>query len=219
MTKTIEDYKDLHKGSPGWVLGNSSSLNKIDNEVMRDKVTFVTNEALFKVYNANYGVTGDTQCYNYMWNYQFQTQGQFPEAVFFHAPEQKSVGTVWIDTIADVENGYFSVDLTERIVDIGSPVYLATQLAVWMGCNPIFMLGNDLGPDPITGQTHFWGSKRDYWKENTMNMGKQFNNVLNVWRGVIPKLNKKGIYVFSCSTWSKMNEFTPYMALEEALKM
>lgn len=215
----IEDFKDKHKGRAGWLLGNSSSLNLINNEVMKDKITFVCNEALFKVYQATYGVTGDQQCYNYMWNYQLQTQGQYPQAVFFHNPDQKSVGSVWIETIADVENGYFSKDLTHRIVNIGSPVYLAAQLAVWMGCNPIFMLGNDLRADPTTGQTHFWGSKKDYWEPNSMNMGEQFDNVYNAYKKIIPRLRKMGVYVFSCSPWSRMNDFTPYISVEEALKM
>jgi hypothetical protein len=214
----IEEFRDIHKGKAGWVLGNSSSLRLIDNEDMRDKITYVCNEALFKVYQPTYGVTGDQQCYNYMWNYQFQTQGQYPQHIFFHNPETRSVSTIFVDRIAD-EHGYFSKDLNERIVEIGSPVYLAAQLATWMGCNPIFMLGNDLrNRDPISGQTHFWGSKKDYFEPKGMDMGNQFDMVYTIWKNVYPRLVKNGFLFFSCSPWSQTNDFMPYMAVEEALK-
>lgn len=218
--KDIKDFKGIHAGQAGWLLGNSSSLNLIDNEKMKGRVTFVCNEALFKVYQATYGVTGDRQCYAYMWNYQFQTQNQFPKAIFFYAPDPKSEGSVYVDQIADVENGYFSRDLSYRIVNLGSPVYLAAQLAVWMGCNPIFVLGNDLrNRDPKTGDTHFWGSKKGYFDKDKMNMGEQFDNVYGAWKGVYPKLTKMGVHMFSVSPWSQCNDFMPYISVEEALKM
>ncbi len=150
----ISDLKDKHRGQAGFCLGTAPHLNRLDLDLLKDKLTIGCNQLVN---------VADRYALKYIC---FQRQTRFleqrdtlqkTEFTTYIVPESVlSQNTNWerpaelaaricstrtrFATPGHAES--FSFDLN-NCAYAGDIIALEIQLAVWMGCNPIYILGVD----------------------------------------------------------------------------
>ena len=77
-----------------------------------------------------------------------------PKALRSWAPVRNRAGMF---TYARLRKKQFSHDVTEGVCIGNSVIFMATQMAAWMGCNPIVLIGVEMNYDQP--QAHFHGKK------------------------------------------------------------
>jgi hypothetical protein len=167
----IEDFKDIHKGERGFVIGNGPSLNNIDLSLLDNEITFGGNKIyLHESFSPKYYSTED-------WTFikqEFDTINSYKEPEYKFTSKTpigrliKGNNVVYIDfsrsgpgknirRTCDKENNkfYWMSTITNLLI----------QLAYYMGCNPIYLIGVDhfleSTNEPLK---HF---TNEYLKENT----------------------------------------------------
>ncbi|WP_319470282.1 6-hydroxymethylpterin diphosphokinase MptE-like protein [uncultured Pseudodesulfovibrio sp.] len=171
MLKMI-DFKGIHEGEAGWIVGNGPSLNEMDLTFLNDKVNFCMNRIYLGVEEMGFTpkyytvedvfVAEDTPDeINALKYCKF-----LPKDLDYCLKEDENV--CWVDFLRRYD-GFpkFSADADEVVYWGSTVTYLAMQLAYYMGCDPIYLIGVDFdyvvpdyadGPD-ITSreadQNHF----------------------------------------------------------------
>lgn len=144
----IKDFENIHAGEEAWIVGNGPSLNKMDLRFLNDKVNFCMNRIYLgeekfgftpKYYTVeDVFVAEDTPDEINALNYvKF-----LPKDLEYCLAGGENV--CWVDFLRRYE-GFpkFSAD-AESLIYWGSTVtYLAVQLAYYMGCDPIYLIGVD----------------------------------------------------------------------------
>jgi hypothetical protein len=95
-------------------------------------------------------------------------------------------------------------------------VYTAIQLAIYMGCNPIFLIGVDFKLKD--GYMHSYDTKRMSKKQAEKWEKKAFPAKMHVFNGDIPKFAKENnAMIFNCSKNSRLDGF-PYADIKEVMQ-
>lgn len=146
----IEDFKDKHIGEEAYIIGNGPSLNQINLDKLQDKVTFGCN-CIFvhKSFYPKYYSLEDWIC----------VRNNFKQINEYNKPEYKFIpkglpsNYIKGDNVINIDFGRYKrgACLVNKIVnkDISKFYWSCTvtnlliQLAYYMGCNPIYLLGVD----------------------------------------------------------------------------
>lgn len=162
----IKKFKGIHSGKRAFVIGNGPSLNKIDMTLLKDEVTFGSNRVYlgFKMwgYNFRYWTTIDPL---HISQFYQEYNKNLPDEVVKFVPIQyfhlfKLKNCYPINIYYNYKNfPQFSCDY--RFVYEGWTVtYVLLQLAVIMGCNPIYLVGVDysysIGDKEKVGDGNKW---------------------------------------------------------------
>lgn len=117
----------------------------------------------------------------------------------------------------------FSEDCAKQVGHLGTTMYIAFQLAVWMGFNPIFFVGCDLGYEVIDGQSvsHFqegyWGDRADRQPPSNKLFKRTNRNTLMAHRVMKAYADSRGIQVYNATVGGDLDVW-PRKNLMEATK-
>ena len=210
----IVDFKEKHKNEKCFVVGNGPSLDKIDLKAVNDYISIGCNSIfMHKTFTPTYYTAED---WTFISNYfQYINNWKGPRYKFvakrFSSNFIKGDDVVYIDFIRykqdpDDITSYNFVDKEKGIFYWGGTVtVLLLQLAYYMGCNPIYLIGVDhVDSDSKNPLKHF--------KDDTTQFTRPFNETkvsrLNYgYKTAERYLSSKGIKVFNATPNSKLEIF------------
>ncbi len=148
--KHLEAYRNLHQGKRCFVIGNGPSLRQTDMSRLRGEITFGLNRIYLAFdelgFTTSYLVAVNDlvleQCASDM------TRLSLPKFVTWRARRWFKGGgsagqeTVFLDTDFTGEEN-FSAEATGRIFEGFTVTYVALQLAYFMGCQQVYLVGVD----------------------------------------------------------------------------
>ncbi len=144
----LSDFQDIHKGRPGWVVGNGPSLNKMDLAPLKDRVTFGMNCIYLGVEKFGFTPLYYTVEDTFVAEDNSAAINALPYTKFL--PEDLKYcltggdNVCWVNFVRRYENfPLFSENIAEKIYWGSTVTYLSVQLAYFMGCDPIFLIGVD----------------------------------------------------------------------------
>lgn len=166
MPILLDDLVDRHKGQRAFVVGNGPSLKQLDMPILKDEITFGSNRVYLGFedwgFDFTYWAIADSlqfEKYTREWEqklpdamtkfYPFEYLGLFNVKngvpINFFPPGHPENKTNFIDPFKTEEqaapNGFSN---TPDSVYLGHTVtYAMLQLAVIMGCDPIYLIGTD----------------------------------------------------------------------------
>ncbi|MCM8525794.1 MAG: hypothetical protein NE327_04710 [Lentisphaeraceae bacterium] len=150
----IAKLKNKHFGQPAFCLGTAPHLNELDLSSIKNFVTIACNQLVLQAeeYNFNY------VCFHRNERFALMRDkiSQAPETTCIVPKDVLQKNEDWEcpksveGRIVEIKNrftasgyaDYFSFDLKKCFFS-GSVIGLEIQLAVWMGCNPIYVVGVD----------------------------------------------------------------------------
>lgn len=151
-------FKDLHKGQRAFLIVNGSSLKKQDLSVLKNEITFTVNgfwkHPIIEIWQPTYHSLLDPQFFknnantNGFWK---ELDIKIPKSTLFLPLLRGYEGNKKFD-LTTRENVYFiastgdpfpSVDLTKMVQGFRSVSSCILAQAIYMGCNPIYLLGYD----------------------------------------------------------------------------
>lgn len=155
----IEHFKNIHAGEPSWVVGNGPSLNKMDLRFLGNTVNFCMNRIYMG--EEHFGFT--PQYYlvedNFVAEDNYDEINALPYIKFL--PKDLAYclsdgnNVCWVNFLRKYENYPRFSDNASKLIYWGSTVtYMAIQLAFYMGCDPIYLIGVDFNytvPDYADG--------------------------------------------------------------------
>lgn len=144
----IKDFKNIHAGEEAWVVGNGPSLNKMDLRFLSRKNNFVMNRIYLGLEKLDFKpkyytvedvfVAEDTPDeINALPYIKF-----LPEDLNYCLADGENV--CWVNFLRRYEDFPKFTDQCDELIYWGSTVtYLAAQIAYYMGCDPIYLVGVD----------------------------------------------------------------------------
>lgn len=157
----ISDFKNIHKNEPCWIIGNGPSLNTMDLSVLAGRITFGMNSIHLGFDAFGFKPTYYTVEDNFVAEDNAQAINALTGMTKFIPEDLTYCLRINHDCCpVDFKRHYkpypqFSDDCA-RVVYWGSTVtYLSIQLAYYMGCDPINLIGVDFSytvPDWAEGQ-------------------------------------------------------------------
>ncbi|WP_300156512.1 6-hydroxymethylpterin diphosphokinase MptE-like protein [Solidesulfovibrio sp.] len=146
--QNIEDYRDKHRGQAAWVVGNGPSLNRMDLSLLAGRVHFCMNRIYLGV--EKFGFTPLYYTVEDVFVAE-DTPGEIdrlpyvkflPKDLSYCLADGENV--CWVDFIRRYTGFPLFSDDAKKGIYWGSTVtYLAVQLAWYMGCDPILLIGVD----------------------------------------------------------------------------
>jgi len=144
--KAVQAYRDLHRGRRCFILGNGPSLRSTDLSRLRGEITFGANRIylLFPEigFPTSYYVAVNTlvveQCAAEI------ASLDLPKFITWRARRRidRRPHTLFLDTDY-TQPANFTGDPTRRLFEGSTVTYTAMQLAYYMGCDPIVLIGVD----------------------------------------------------------------------------
>ena len=154
IIKSLNDFKNIHKGKRAFLIASGSNLKTIDLELLKDEITYSRNDIMLNIGEAEwqptYYASIDAIAYE---NSNFNCN-EIPSTKFF--PEklkdqhQSLPDTYFLNYKKSAldKNKFlfeFSKDITQGIVEGNSALYFLMQIAYYMGIDKLYLIG--LGPE------------------------------------------------------------------------
>jgi len=222
---TIEHLKNKHFGCAAFCLGTAPHLNKLDLSLLKDEVTIACNQLVHEAdaYDFDYICFQRDERFRPLREDLAKTSRSMfvlPEDVLnrnhdWQAPEsvKKRLVTVHSRFTSPGHAEFFSFDLT-HCAYAGNVIALEVQLAAWMGCNPIYIMGVDAHVDD--SKAPFYenppGQEMDLKAAKT----HDFPNMSEWLRKTRTFLWARGIRMFNASGAHSTLDVLPKMRLEAA---
>lgn len=166
--KKFEDYKNFYRNERCFLMGNGPSLLQMDLEKLRNEYVFGFNKC-YLLYDSiswrpSFYAAVDTLVLpdiadelNQLTSGFPNTQYFFPLKYYFNKTIFHRDNTIWFQQIGTsiygLPDSYFSTNALEFIRSPNTVVITGLQLAVYMGFNPIYLIGCDTNyviPDNVT---------------------------------------------------------------------
>jgi len=229
-----EKFRNLHRGKRAFVIGNGPSLNRQDLSKLKEEVTFVTNSfwkhPIVDEWQPTYHFMADPILFDgseSVGNYYRELTSRMPGSTLFVMHYAKSSieegellpsdKTFYLALGGGIERILAEdLDLTRMVPDIRSIIELALMAAIYMGCNPIYLMGCDhdwLAHRGVHFNFYEGGDLQDHPLANsTLNNPYQddLKNVLHVWNSysILKKYaDKRGIKIFNASAGGFLDVF------------
>ncbi|GAB2695513.1 motility associated factor glycosyltransferase family protein [Aliiglaciecola aliphaticivorans] len=141
----LKKLKDIHKGKSAWIVGNGPSVRTEDLNILKDKITFCFNRFYLAHEDtdlrATYTISGDEQMIS---DFGQEIVDNNPGRVFLANPVAPAVSGnyCWLRQIS-VFPSIFSFEPNYYVTPGGSSLYVAMQLAHYMGIKKLFIYGAD----------------------------------------------------------------------------
>ena len=162
---TIESYRQRHAGRRIFLVGNGPSLLSTPLDRMRGDLTMAMNRIALIYervqWRPSYFLCTTTNIARPEWRRDIlATMGLgIPSFVWDQLAEYVDgydnvsyLNCTHGGEVADhAPDEWWSYDVAERVCKFGSSMLVALQIAVYMGCNPIYLVGCDLGYQPERG--------------------------------------------------------------------
>ena len=159
-TERLRRLQGRYKNQRGFIMGNGPSLNKMDLDLLGNDSVWGSNRCylLFDRINwrPQFYVAVDKRVVPDNREQIDSLPGQMPETKFFYPVEFRSRGilqshpnTYWYDEkpmrvdMAELPEGTFTRDVSRGVFAVFTVTVAALQLAVFLGFNPIYLIGCD----------------------------------------------------------------------------
>ena len=219
MTKNIMNFRDIHKNQRCFVIGNGPSLRNTNLDLIKDEITFGCNRIYLSEFKPTYYAIEDV----------LDVQQFHKEINEYEAPKYKFIpfsykNLIKGDNVVYIKfgRGNSRINFVDKSVGYfvwgGTVTYLMIQLAYWMGCNPIYLIGID----------HNWGNLNESSsggkviqssEADAYHFSKKYYNEGKYWalpdievmersyRTAKEILSKEGYDIFNATKDSKLNIF------------
>jgi len=205
----ISRFLDKHKGQRAFIICNGPSLNKHDLSLLKDEITFGANRIyLHDTFTPKYYSIED-------WNAIYEYHNEINS---WNGPEYKFISNnisrefiigkevVYIDFVRWNKNEIREiVNKNINIFYWGNTItFLLIQLAYYMGCNPIYIIGADhFKKNTTSGVPHFTDK---YIKGNKFNPTNVDN--MNVGYSLLKeRLEKDGYKIYNATIGGNLEIF------------
>ena len=169
-TQRLLDLKDIHKGEIGFVVGNGPSLNQTDpTKVMSIGVTFAGNGIVnHKTFEPDYYCALDATALQH-WGKRIAINksrklfsAKLRETILSHYPKVESDDHLYFPNCYSHKSSLNIDQWPELGFEAGGTIICPMlQIAAWLGCDPICLLGVDLSHDKLGN--HF---SEDYFSDS-----------------------------------------------------
>lgn len=181
----IEHFKNIHAGEPGWIVGNGPSLNEMELRFLGEKVNFCMNRIYLG--EVQFGFT--PKYYTVEDNFVAEDNSEeidtlrytkfLPKDLEYCLSDADDV--CWINFLRKYDDYPLFSDDASKVTYWGSTVtYLAIQLAFFMGCDPIYLIGVDFDyavPDYADGPNiTSRGSDPNHFHPDYFGLGKRWHH-------------------------------------------
>lgn len=206
------DFNNKHVGKRAFVIGGGSSITKLqesgfDFSLLSKEVTIGTN-ACYNLLTPTYLIFGDY----YFWKHfcheiiKVDCIKMAPENILKASRPPK---TIILKRSIDV-NQMIPSGFDTPFSFVNNTGVAALRAAFVFGCNPIYLIGMDIGTGK-DGETHFHSTyKNDEKRKTPPARYKQFHSVFV---STIKAMHDRGREIYSCSEMSSLNEVIPYVPL------
>ena len=211
----VADFYQKHAGCPGWIIGNGPSLLEMDLGHLQDSVTFGAN----RIYKYD-GFVPKYYCIE-DWLLMRQIRQEIdewePDVIKFIPTDLLKYLTIKENVIPvnfirekNPKHQYaFSADCAKAVYWGSTVTFMMLQLSVYMGCNPIYLLGMD---GIKSGKPkHFY--EQDGVKNNTAKYDK-VNTAMNV---AVSFCAGAGVEIFN-ATPNPVTSFWPLVKYEDVVQ-
>lgn len=149
--EAVRAVQGIHRDQRCWIIGNGPSLNRLDLTRLRGEITFGCN----CVWLLHERLGGHTSYYCVEDNLVIEDRAQQIRQLngplkFFPADQRKHLAgcenSVFTEFVRGEYPGFprFSQRCDRVVFWGGTVVYMMLQLARWMGCDPIYLIGVDM---------------------------------------------------------------------------
>ncbi len=229
------DLKNCHVGEKCFVIGSGPSVAFLDLSDIHQHIVICSNSSILLVpwqtkddaADRRFWISNDSLClqWSYFWTHVIRSCCT------------KLVRTSWRkydDKIINYDFRYFAPrksQIGETLDDDGSLCYVSSvpssiDLAIWMGCKKVYLLGVD--HKMTHGNSHFWQFwSRDKWPERKdkhkffrpeqKHQVKKFKENVIVFNTLKSYAKSKGVSINNCSHRSAIDIFD-YKSLDQSLK-
>lgn len=209
------DYDNKHKGKRAFIVGGGPSISTILNsgfdfkEELKDEITFGINQA-YHLLTPTYLVFGD----HYFWKH-FEKEVKKVECMKIvpdHIVRNYRDDSFIFLRRAKSPKQVVPTSLANEVSFINNTGVAALRIAYMMGCDPIYLVGIDV---KITeeGKTHYHNFYENL-RQTPVNRYTQF--YIEFDRTLKEMKGKRTI--ISCSDISALNDFLPYIPIQEVLR-
>ncbi len=223
----ISELKNIHLGQSAFCLGTAPHLNNLNLTLLKDSVTIGCNQLadiadkynldyicfqrdarfqqvkdrLDKTVHPNFIIPGNILSKNVNWKASEKLKDRiYPCQIRFTSPGHAE---------------FFSFDL-ENCFYAGDSVAIEIQLAVWMGCNPIYVLGVDAEfSDP---EQPFFDDSYESQEDRERSEKYLFSDIKQLLGKIKGLLWSKGIRLFNAAGKYSSLDVLPRVRLEAAVK-
>jgi hypothetical protein len=222
--KSIKDLKNSKKGESIYILGNAPSIKKCDLSLLRYKNTIGLNGSPLLIdhlgFSSTYYLITDRRFL------QHEEKSKIADAEF-QKDNIKLVSDVLKEDVTkfgEIQNLYFakslsrdgfSLDLNQGFYFGSTTVMLGIQLAYYLGCKNIYLLGVDFTYALLEEKGE---QIRSYSEDKT----QEFDTLLSVQMKNIADshliLKEQGVSLWLCSKESLLAPYIPYKGFEDSLK-
>ena len=159
MLMNVHQFRDKHKDERVFLVGNGPSLNKTPLDELQGEHTIAMNRIALLYdrlqWRPTYYIcttinierlewrkdilaTISTGIPSFVWEELGEHVQPYENVVYLHCTHGKEV-------TRHAPDDWWSYDIAERVCKFGTSILVALQVAVYMGFNPIYLLGCDLG--------------------------------------------------------------------------
>lgn len=220
--KLIKDLKNSKKGEDIYILGNAPSIQKCDLSLLQYKNTIGLNGSplLLNGFSSTYYLITDRRFIRH------EEKSKIADAEF-QKDNIKIVSDVLKEDIAkfgEIHNLYFvkslsrdgfCLDLNHGFYFGSTTVMLGIQLAYYLGCKNIYLLGVDFTYALLEEKGE---QVRSYSEDKT----QEFDTLLSVQMKNIADshliLKEQGVNLWLCSKESLLTPYIPYKGFEDSFK-
>lgn len=228
----IRALRNVHRGRRCWVIGNGPSLTGQDLSLLAGEVTFASNcfFLLFEKLNwrPTYYLVEDhlvAEDNAGTINGLRDTLKIFPRDLRSVLPPGES--TTHVEFVRGEYPGFprFSHRCDRMVYWGGTVTYMMLQVAAWMGCNPIYLIGTDLtynvpthvdgdeitscGPDMNHFHPDYFGPGKRWHDPRVDTMQRCFNHAYEV-------LRRRGVALYNATQGGKLEDL-PRARYEDVL--
>lgn len=221
----ITDLKGRHAGKPGFCLGTAPHLSQLDLNLLREHITIGCNQLIRETeeYNFKYiCFITESRLDAFRDEIQCAPKVQFiiPQVLLKKVREWGAPHSL-LERLCPVKTRfaspghaeYFSFDL-EQCTYVLDMLTFQIQLAVWMGCNPIFVLGVD---------AKYQDAEHAFYDESlagcvNVEYGNRFvfRDIKGWLRKIRTRLWSRGIHVFDAGGEASLLDVLPKCRLKAA---
>jgi len=149
FTNELHQYLNIHKNQRCFVVGNGPSLNKIDMSLLKNEITLGSNRVYlgFKKWGYHFTYWGIEDVLQIKQGYK-EFSKKLPDAMRKFVPQQychlfKVKNLCPVNFLHNYEDYPLFSNKPEVLYTGWTVTYMLLQIAVIMGCNPIYLVGVD----------------------------------------------------------------------------
>ena len=189
--------KNTKKDKPGYIVASGHSLKEHPVNKLDGRNTIAVNYSVIAAPQAEMAVVNDALFINDLG----PIKKILPKKVFTTSKIGDKGRCILLKAIPDTG---FSFDLLKGVHTNYTTAFSAIQVGVWMGFNPIYILGLDLckGRD---GATHFWGTDKNFQRDLELYM----DSIKGLLHNTVQELKLKGIVLKNCSPFITLPDYEP----------